>query len=113
MPDASFFQQVYEIVKEIPPGYVVSYGQIALLLGHPRGSRLVGWAMHTCPASLPWHRVVKKTGEIPLANPFQPERDQRKLLIKEGISFLPSGAVDMKKHQYHGEINPFMGSSEW
>ena len=99
---ASFFQQVYELVKKIPPGYVMSYGQIALLLGHPKGSRLVGWAMHSCPAQLPWHRVIKKSGEIPLANPFHPESDQRHLLQEEGVSFLPSGLVDMKKHQLQG-----------
>jgi methylated-DNA-protein-cysteine methyltransferase-like protein len=102
MPESSFFQQVYEIVKNIPPGFVMSYGQIALLLGHPRGSRLVGWAMHTCPAPLPWHRVIKKSGEVPLSNPFHPESAQRNLLQKEGISFLASGRVDMKKHQYQG-----------
>ncbi len=96
----SFFQQVYDLVRIIPPGYVMSYGQIAQLLGHPRASRLVGWAMHRCPSQIPWYRVIKKTGELPLSNSLFPLSDQRRLLEQEGVSFLTSGLVDMKKHQY-------------
>ncbi|MDR2183335.1 MAG: iron-containing alcohol dehydrogenase, partial [Clostridiales bacterium] len=59
-----FFRQVYAIVEQIPYGRVMSYGQIARELGHPRGARQVGWAMRYCPEHLPWHRVVKADGTI-------------------------------------------------
>jgi methylated-DNA-protein-cysteine methyltransferase-like protein len=49
-----FYQQVYDIVAQIPPGKVVSYGQIARMLGRPRAAREVGRAMRLCPEGLPW-----------------------------------------------------------
>jgi len=49
----SFPNQVYEIVKQIPHGKVISYGDIAKLLGKPRGAREVGWAMSNCPEGFP------------------------------------------------------------
>ncbi|PYV83390.1 MAG: cysteine methyltransferase, partial [Acidobacteria bacterium] len=54
----SFFQQVYRVVRQIPPGKVLTYGQIATLVGAPYLARQVGWAMHGCPPWLPWQRVV-------------------------------------------------------
>ena len=50
-----FYQQVYDIVAQVPPGRVVSYGQIARMLGRPRAAREVGRAMRLCPEGLPWH----------------------------------------------------------
>jgi len=52
-----FFKQVYSIVAQIPYGKVVSYGQIARMLGRPRAAREVGWAMRCCPDFLPDGRV--------------------------------------------------------
>ena len=51
-----FYQQVYDIVSQIPRGKVVSYGQIARLLCRPRAAREVGRAMRFCPPDLPWQR---------------------------------------------------------
>ena len=99
----SFFKDVYKVVRSIPSGYVMSYGQIASYLGRPRSSRVVGWALHGCPSNLPWHRVVKQTGEVPMTDVFSPETDQHTLLAKEGVTFLPSGKVNMKKHRFYPE----------
>ena len=63
-PENGFFQQVYDIVAQIPKGQALSYGQIAQMLGRPRAARMVGWAMRRCPEELPWHRVVKADGSI-------------------------------------------------
>ncbi|MDR0424709.1 MAG: MGMT family protein, partial [Clostridiales Family XIII bacterium] len=52
-----FFDMVYEIVGTIPYGKVLSYGQIAQMLGRPRAAREVGRAMRYCPDHLPWQRV--------------------------------------------------------
>jgi len=90
----NFSEQVYELVAKIPHGQVVSYGQIAQTLGHPRGSRAVGWAMRHCPDHLPWQRVVMANGAI-TGGGYAAER--RALLVAEGVPFLPDGRVDMAK----------------
>ncbi|MGH7393789.1 MAG: MGMT family protein [Candidatus Rokuibacteriota bacterium] len=51
-------------MRRVPRGRVVTYGQIAALLGRPGAARRVGWAMRICPADLPWHRVVNAQGGI-------------------------------------------------
>jgi methylated-DNA-protein-cysteine methyltransferase-like protein len=90
---------VYEIVAQIPYGKVISYGEIARMLGNPRGARQVGWAMRNCPANLPWHRVVLANGDI-TGGEFAPIR--RALLEEENIPFLPDGRVDMKACGWRG-----------
>lgn len=94
-----FFQQVYEVVAQVPPGKVISYGQIARLLGHPRGARQVGRAMRCCPDELPWQRVVMADGSI--AGGQAPEI-RKNLLDAEGVTFLPDGRVDMKANAWLG-----------
>ncbi|MCH2695375.1 MAG: MGMT family protein [Acidobacteriia bacterium] len=96
----SFFENVYLIVRDIPFGQVVTYGQIADLLGNPRMARQVGWAMNNCPSELAWYRVVGTRGRI-LTHSFGCEKGdctQRYLLEQEGVSFIGS-MVDIKKHQ--------------
>ncbi|MCL1882673.1 MAG: MGMT family protein [Defluviitaleaceae bacterium] len=95
-----FSEGVYEIVKQIPTGQVVSYGQIARMLGNPRGARQVGWAMANCPDGLPWQRVVMADGSI-TGGVWADLR--RSLLLDEGVPFLPDGRVDMKKCVWNGE----------
>ena len=90
----SFNKQVYEIVESIPLGMVISYGQIARMLGNPRAAREVGWAMRVCPEHLPWQRVVKIDGTIAGGGYAE---IRRKKLEEEGVTFLPDGRVDMKK----------------
>jgi len=88
-----FFEQVYSIVESIPQGKVVSYGQIAKMLGRPRGARVVGWAMRCCPSHLPWQRVVMADGSVS-GGCYADIR--KELLATEGVTFLPDGRVDMK-----------------
>ena len=87
-----FFKQVYEIVEQIPYGKVISYGEIARILGKPRGAREVGWAMRNCPEDLPWQRVVMADGAV--AGGVYAEM-RYELLESEGVAFLPDGRVDM------------------
>jgi methylated-DNA-protein-cysteine methyltransferase-like protein len=93
----SFFDEVYDIVAAIPLGRVISYGEIAALLGNPRAARQVGWAMRVCPDELPWHRVVMKDGTV-TGGAFAAMR--RKMLEDEKIKFLPDGRVNMKIHRW-------------
>ncbi len=90
----AFFARVYELVAQIPRGKVISYGQIARLLGAPRAARAVGWAMRVCPEGLPWQRVVKADGSI-AAGGWGEMR--RALLEEEGVPFTADGRVEMEK----------------
>jgi methylated-DNA-protein-cysteine methyltransferase-like protein len=89
-----FFEQVYGVVAQIPRGRVVSYGQIARLIGKPGAARQVGWAMRRCPEGLPWQRVVMADGSI-TGGDYAAQR--RALLREEGVVFLADGRINMQK----------------
>lgn len=91
----SFFQTVYDIVKDIPEGKVASYGTVARLAGNPRMARQVGWALHVNPFEgvVPCHRVVMKDGSLSKGFAFGGEEVQRALLEKEGVGFDAQGRV--------------------
>ena len=94
---AGIFETVYAWVRQIPPGKVATYGQIARLCGIPRGARVVGYAMASCPdgSGVPCHRVVDREGRTKKAfDTFMPDT-QRMLLEAEGVAFLPDGRVNM------------------
>ena len=93
MVKGSFFSEVYKIVEQIPYGKVVSYGQIADMLGRFRGAREVGRAMRFCSEDLPCHRVVMADGSVSGGN-FAEIRKEK--LKSEGVSFLPDGRIDMR-----------------
>jgi methylated-DNA-protein-cysteine methyltransferase-like protein len=85
---SDFYQNVYSVVRLIPPGRVTSYGAIARYLGSAGSSRMVGWAMnlsHHQPIYVPAHRVVNRngllTGKIHFSTPHQMEE----LLQNEGV----------------------------
>lgn len=93
--DNEFALNVYELVRQIPYGRVMSYGQIAALCGSPRAARIVGGLAHFGPEHLPWHRVVNKQGG--LANGFPGGRSaQRQLLEQEGITFNDSYLLNIQ-----------------
>ena len=87
--------QVLELADNIPPGTVMSYGQIAAAIGRPNNSRLVGKIMSMADryGEHPCHRVVNHAGRT-----VPGWTEQRALLEAEGVTFLANGCVDMKKH---------------
>lgn len=91
----SFFEKVYEIVKSVPFGRVITYGKIAELAGNKRTSRQVGWALHVNPSpqTIPCYRVVDRFGRVSKAFAFGGENVQRQLLEKEGVIFDEKGCV--------------------
>lgn len=97
MDKDTFQKEVYNVVASIPAGRVVTYGQIAYLVGKPQCSRMVGQAMHNAPPELhlPCHRVVNSQGR--LAPCWQ---EQRILLEEEEVKFRQNGCVDMKVSQW-------------
>ena len=90
------FERIYEVVKQIPKGKVATYGQVALLAGNPRWSRVVGYALHRNPAPgvIPCHRVVNREGRVATAFAFGGGETQRALLEQEGVVFREDGTVD-------------------
>ena len=83
---SDFYQEVYQLVRVIPSGRVATYGQVAALLGKPRGARLVGWALNTCPKDVPWQRVINRKGMISIENLRASKALQAELLEAEGIT---------------------------
>lgn len=92
----SFFDQVFQVVRQIPYGRVTSYGAIASCLGSRQSSRMVGWAMnasHSAEPAVPAHRVLNRngllTGKMHFASPDEMER----LLEMEGIEVVENKVV--------------------
>ncbi|MGD2179281.1 MAG: methylated-DNA--[protein]-cysteine S-methyltransferase [Anaerolineae bacterium] len=101
MITASFFESVYRVVRQIPPGRVATYGQIARLLGEPHAARTVGWAMRaSSDPDVPWHRVLNARGCISAAERRVNSGLQRALLEAEGIVFEEHGRVDLAVFQW-------------
>ena len=98
------FEKIYEVVKTIPKGRVLTYGQVAIMAGNPRWSRAVGYALHKNPKPfiIPCHRVVTRNGEVAKSFAFGGECVQRELLEKEGIVFESDGTIDLKKYGWFG-----------
>lgn len=96
------FHKIYEQVKKIPEGKVATYGQIALMAGNPRWSRVVGYALHSNPEPgvIPCHRVVNKDGKLSKAFAFGGENVQRDILVSEGVIFIDENTVDLKNCRY-------------
>lgn len=99
----SYYDDVYEIVKRIPPGKVSTYGRIAQITPVPRGARGVGWALAGLGPErhreVPWWRVINAAGRI--SNEFNAAL-QRELLEAEGIRFDERGYVDLKRFLWEG-----------
>ena len=100
----STFSLIYEVVRQIPPGKVATYGQIACMAGNPRWSRVVGYALHVNPdpEHIPCFRVVNRKGEVSSAFAFGGGNRQRELLAAEGVPFLPDGRVHLSRCCWDG-----------
>ena len=104
MENTGFFASVYEVLRTVPRGRVVTYGQIARALGAPRMARQVGYALHANPEPgiIPCHRVVNREGRLSGAFAFGGLQAQQKLLEAEGVEVI-GGAVDLDKYGYRFE----------
>lgn len=102
MKEKSTFELVYETVRQIPKGKVATYGDIAVRMGNPRLSRVVGYALHVNPEPgvIPCHRVVNRFGEVSKAFAFGGENKQRILLEQEGVEFDDEGRVILEKYRW-------------
>ena len=96
----SGFDDVYRIVRAIPRGKVMTYGQIADRVDRPLSARVVGWAMSQCPEDVPWHRVVNASGRCSVDGDASHGR-QRRLLEKEGVVF-GGESIDLTRFRFVG-----------
>lgn len=94
-----FKQRVYAVVASIPRGKVMSYGQIAAMVGSPRAARMVGGVAHFGDPALPWQRVVMKDGGLATGYPGGVAGHQADLEA-EGIEFVDNH-VNMSTHLWH------------
>ncbi len=112
---AAFYNTVWNIVRQIPPGKVASYGQIAGYIPSPPGvppeqypayrARWVGQAMSASPSGVPWQRVINAQGKISFRSSAA---EQRRLLEAEGITFDDRERVDMKRYAWEGPDNDWL-----
>jgi len=99
-----FTEKVIEIIKSIPAGRVMTYGQIAALAGSPRAARQVVRALHSMSRThrLPWHRVINAKGQIALTEE-ESHNEQLWALQGEGVEVGLHGKIDLEKYQWHPE----------
>ncbi len=102
-----FANQVVTVVRSIPYGKVVSYGQVAAYVGMPRGARQVGWTLRRLEkVDMPWWRVINNQGHISIAANWLHDRDeQRDLLRQEAVEVGTDYSVNMIKYRYHFPVN--------
>ncbi len=100
----SVFERIYEQVKKIPRGKVATYGQIAMLAGNPRWSRVVGYALHSNPDpdNIPCYRVVDRMGRLSSAFVFGGLNRQAELLRADGVEVNEDNTVELDKFLWDG-----------
>ena len=99
--EASFFELVYEVARQIPKGRVTSYGAIAACLGTKLSARMVGWAMngaHHVKPKVPAHRVVNRNGMLTGKHHFETPQKMQELLEKEGIEIKNDTILNFQNH---------------
>lgn len=98
----TFYDRVYDFVRGVPLGTVVTYGQVALELGAPMAARAVGYALSNLPpgTDVPWWRVINASGAISLKGRGAAADLQRDLLEREGVPFDRSGRTDLGRYRW-------------
>ncbi|MFN0088426.1 MAG: MGMT family protein [Blastocatellia bacterium] len=105
--DPSFRNRVWELVTRIPPGRVMSYGQIARVLGAGYDARAIGNVMFATPkmeeegCQIPWHRVINAQGGCSTAGRTMPPDLQQRLLESEGIGFNSRGRCEIDRYLWY------------
>lgn len=97
----SFFENVYEVVRLIPPGRVTTYGAIARYLGSPGSARMVGWAMnaaHQVVPPVPAQRVVNRLGRLSGKMHFETPTRMQELLEQEGVTVTGDQIIHFEHH---------------
>lgn len=99
-----FSRKVIELIQSVPKGTVATYGLIARLAGSPRGSRRVGWLLHssTQKYDLPWQRIIKSDGSLSFPEHSPSFLMQKHQLEAEGI-VIKNNRVDLNQFLWRGD----------
>jgi methylated-DNA-protein-cysteine methyltransferase-like protein len=98
--DKDYRERVYQIVRSVPNGRVMTYGQIASVLGDSYTARTVGYVMSGSPDGVPWQRVINAQGKCSTGRLTMPINLQQELLEAEGVVFSPGGKCDLGVYQW-------------
>ena len=111
----TFFASVWKIARQVPPGKVTTYGQIAGYIPPPPGilpddyranrARWAGHAMASCPPDVPWQRVINAQGKI---SAREGAKEQRRLLEAEGVVFDSRDRVDLARFGWQGPSSTWL-----
>ena len=101
--DKTYRETVYDLVCQIPVGMVMTYGQLAIVLGEGYTARTVGYVMHGAGEGVPWQRVINSQGKCSTGRLTIPLNLQLELLEAEGVVFSEKGKCDLRKFQWWPE----------
>jgi len=106
------YARIYAVVRQIPPGQVATYGQIAEIVGQCT-ARMVGYAMAACPDDVPWQRVINAQGKVsPRADHWGTEL-QRLRLRAEGVEFDATFRIDLAALRWAGPDPAWLLANEY
>ncbi len=97
-PDKTYRARVYRIVRSIPSGRVMTYGQLAEILGDGYTPRTVGFVMHGSDDETPWHRVINAQGACSTGRIVLPSDKQQRMLEAERVEFNERGRCDLRRY---------------
>ncbi len=99
-PHSDIYEAIYEIVRQVPPGRVTTYGHVAAAIGLRSGARMVGYAMNGCHhvmPPVPAQRVVNRNGMLSGKAHFGPGDEMAGLLRSEGVEVKDDAVADFQK----------------
>ena len=96
--DNDYRERVFQLVRMIPKGRVMTYGQIAEILGEGYTARTVGFVMHSSNDKTPWHRVINAQGGCSTRGLVLPHDKQQRMLEAEGVSFNARGRCSLEEY---------------
>jgi methylated-DNA-protein-cysteine methyltransferase-like protein len=101
---AGYRERVFEIVRRIPAGRVMTYGQLAEILGEGYTPRTVGFVMHAADEeTTPWQRVINSQGACSTGRVILPPDKQQKMLEAEGVEFDARGRCNLSRYRWTPE----------
>lgn len=113
---SEFKKKVIKTVSLVPYSKVASYGQVALIIGFPRGARQVGWILNSTEGNsnvnIPWWRIVNNKGKISIkGTKYNDSRLQKKLLISEGLDVDDNLEFDIERYRWRPKKEDLLGLS--